>query len=163
MNPKSSINVSVGGLCSNTIIADIISNCGENGKGYNALGKGEARGGNGGSGGGAGCFIRMNGWPRASCYGSSGGSDGGNGADSTGSYVDSMPNTITVNGGAGQGTTTRAFGEWWNTLYANGGKGGSIIANIGLDGYPRQPSVENGQYGNSEINGQGIAIIRWGY
>lgn len=61
----------------------------------------------GGSGGGAGAA-------REGGYGARGGSDGGKGDDSSAEY-----------GGAGQGTTTRAFGESDGKLYAGGGGGGT--------------------------------------
>lgn len=68
----------------------------------------------GGSGGGAyGGW-----WNYNSTYyvGGNGGSDGGNGTSS---------NTNLWLGGAGQGTTTREFGESGATLYAGGGSGGA--------------------------------------
>lgn len=68
----------------------------------------QSRGGAGGSGGGAG--GRDNG-------GGAGGSDGANGVASY--------STMAYTGGAGQATTTRAFGELSGTLYAGGGGGGA--------------------------------------
>lgn len=68
----------------------------------------QSKGGAGGSGGGAG--GREN-------RGGAGGSDGANG---TASY-----STSGYKGGAGQATTTRAFGELSGTLYAGGGGGGA--------------------------------------
>ena len=75
--------------------------------GIGPTGSGGSRGGAGGSGGGAGS--------------GSGGSDGGDGhktMDSTGSGWG------IVDGGVGQGTTTREFGEGTGALYSGGGGGG---------------------------------------
>lgn len=69
------------------------------------IGAGTAFGAGGGSGGGGG--------GESSGSGGDGGSDGGNGNATEG-----------VNGGKGQGTTTRKFGESGNTLYSGGGGGG---------------------------------------
>lgn len=63
-------------------------------------------GGNGGSGGGSGQYNGS---------GRDGGSDGGDGVTA---------NTSGYNGGLGQGTTTRAFGEANAALFAGGGGGG---------------------------------------
>lgn len=65
----------------------------------------------GGSGGGAGVLANSN-------YGA-GGSDGGNGESG-------FPNS--VNGGEGQGSTTREFGALDGKLYAGGGGGGRYIS-----------------------------------
>lgn len=67
-------------------------------------------GAKGGSGGGAGVASKSD-------YGA-GGSDGGNGENSS--------NTAT-NGGKGQGSTTREFGEANGKLYAGGGGGGRYM------------------------------------
>ena len=74
--------------------------------GYTANGgqPGHPNGGNGGSGGGGAGYMNK-------YIGGAGGSDGSNGA--TGSYQ----------GGAGQGTTTREFGESEGVLYSGGGGG----------------------------------------
>lgn len=66
----------------------------------------------GGSGGGGGVTSNAD-------FGA-GGSDGGNGE--TGYY-----GTYTPDGGAGQGTTTREFGESTGKLYAGGGGGGRYL------------------------------------
>ena len=77
---------------------------------------------NGGSGGGSG-GIRYENWRRGQ-NGGNGGSDGSNGYPSF--FVDPDGSSGgTGEGGKGQGTTTRAFGESWNTLYAGGGGGGA--------------------------------------
>lgn len=69
--------------------------------GAQMTGYGTTSGGSGGSGGGNGHSINYS-------NGCDGGQDGNNSPD----------------GGRGQGTTTRAFGEEGNTLYAGGGGGG---------------------------------------
>lgn len=93
-------------------------------------------------------------------------------------------------GGAGQGTTTRAFGESNGTLYAGGGGGswspsghtgavgqggaggggrGRNNDNSGnIDGTNGTPNTGGGSGGFSgaKVNGQGgsgIVIVRWGY
>ena len=113
-------------------------------------------GGSGGSGGGG--------------YGGySGGSDGGNGQGDT--YA----------GGAGQGTTTRAFGEDGGTLYAGGGGGGSGgnssngyggaggggrgggTSSSGVSGTANTGGGGGGDY-QARVPGQGgsgIIIVRW--
>jgi len=119
---------------------------------------GAANGGDGGSGGGEPGFDK----------GADGGSDGSKG----GGYY----------GGAGQGRTTRAFGESSGTLYAGGGGGGSSYGTHGRGG---AGGGGNGGGGGGSANtgggggggkgansamsseggngGSGIAIIRWGY
>lgn len=69
------------------------------------------RGANGGSGGGNGLYSKST--------GGDGGSDGGSGG--TGSATSGIPP-------AGQGTTTREFGEPDGKLYAGGGGGGTYIS-----------------------------------
>lgn len=95
-------------------------------------------GGPGGSGGGG---------PRGD-----GGSDGSNGG--AGSGV----------GGAGQGTTTREFGEPDGTLYAGGGAGGyGGSAGEGGGGAEGEAGVANtggGAGAHGGIGGSGIIIIR---
>ena len=63
------------------------------------------RNGQSGGSGGGGCAV-------SASYGGVGGNDGSNGDSATGS------------GGAGQGSTTREFGELTGKLYAGGGGGG---------------------------------------
>lgn len=84
-------------------------------------GKGGAnqKGGAGGSGGGS-CAAINNQWMIGH-----GGSDGSNGIN-YGSWSDG-------NGGSGQGTTTRAFGESSGKLYAGGG--GGAVGSQGTNGY----------------------------
>ena len=65
----------------------------------------------GGSGGGTGAYADLS--DRYYSYPTAGGSNGANGV-----------NNKEFNGGTGQGTTTRAFGESSGTLYAGGGGGG---------------------------------------
>ena len=98
---------------SNAIVIGAGGNADENGGSSSAFGysvsggkTGNFDGGDGGSGGGSG-FRKQE---LASA--GSGGSDGSNGGN--GYY----------NGGTGQGTTTREFGEASGTLYAGGGGGG---------------------------------------
>ena len=82
-------------------------------------GNGSGGRGSGGSGGGSIGYYR----------GGNGGSDGSNGDNATG--VDSIGSSTnsTSEGGKGQGTTTRYFGEEDGTLYAGGGGGKGAIFN----------------------------------
>ena len=138
-------------------------------------------GGSGGGGGGTG---------GSGYFGGAGGSNGGNG--NVGYTIASFSFQITViNGGIGQGRTTRAFGESEGTLYSGGGGGGRASGpNSGgaggggnavwADGSVHQStpgSVNTGGGGGGGGNngafttsynwgahgGSGIAIIRWGY
>lgn len=116
-------------------------------------------GGAGGSGGGAG------GVTYDSCYG---GSDGSDGATSS-----------KASGGAGQGKTTREFGEETGTLYAGGGGGGYPYGgnNAGGEGGGGNGSTDGGHATAGEVNtgggggggkyganpaagGSGIVVIR---
>ena len=112
-------------------------------------------GGNGGSGGGGG------GSETSGSVGANGGSDGSDGSKGTG------------NGGKGQGTTTRAFGDSNGKLYAGGGAGdGAASGGTGGEGgggNAKQNGTTNtgggaggarqyGSYGRS--GGSGIVIIR---
>lgn len=76
--------------------------------------------GHGGSGGGAP-------WPNTylSGKGGNGGSNGGNGEDT---YISASSKK---SGGAGQGSTTREFGETSGDLYAGGGGGGGLNKDTG--------------------------------
>lgn len=117
-----------------------------------------AHGGPGGSGGGAG-----GGYPAAN-----GGTDGGNGGAGTYSGV------TLGNGGTGQGTTTRAFGETSGVLYATGGGAGGIYSNsTGLSqsqgtGGGNNPNTGDGGKGGgykaaggaATAGGSGVIIIR---
>lgn len=131
-----------------------------------------------GGGGGAGQY---------SIYAGNGGSDGSKGEDAR--KVGTATGGIKT-GGAGQGTTTRAFGEPNGTLYAGGGGGswspsghtgavgqggaggggrGRNNDNSGnIDGTNGTPNTGGGSGGFSgaKVNGQGgsgIVIVRWGY
>ena len=99
-NPSDNPNTSVvGGDGGSTSALNITVNGGKGGTSRN--------GGDGGSGGG-GASVGKN--------GGAGGSNGGNGTSMTG--------TLGSDGGTGQGTTTREFGETTGDLYAGGGGGG---------------------------------------
>ena len=107
-------------------------------------------GGNGGSGGG-GCSDS------SGLSDASGGSDGGNGSNGGGT------------GGAGQGTTTREFGELTGDLYAGGGGGTPKDGGTGWPGGQggggagKENGVANSGGGGGGLNGQGgtgIVIIR---
>lgn len=113
-------------------------------------------GGKGGSGGGGG------GTENSGTKGGNGGSDGSDGYAGTG------------DGGAGQGTTTRAFGESTGTLYAGGGGGDANGTTVGTGGSGGggdrlKAGTENTgggaggarQYGSyGRVGGSGIVIIR---
>ena len=100
----------------------------------------DVNGGAGGSGGGAG---------GNNAY--AGGKDGANGAN--GSYWSSQwQQTLTSNGGKGQGTSTREFGETTGVLYSTGGNG----ANIG----PGTANYGTGNGGSNGSGGTGIIVIR---
>ena len=129
-------------------------------------GGGHYAGGAGGSGGGAGAYERGK-------AAGAGGSDGSNGGSSHQS-----------NGSAGQGTTTREFGESNGRLYAGGGGGGHEVGTIagaggkgggGAGGGPKDPgsagtantgggsggtAYYNTSGAHSQPGGSGIVIIR---
>lgn len=143
--------------------------------GGNKSGQDGASGGSGGGGGG-----------QYSIYAGNGGADGSKGADAR--KVSTENGTIRV-GGAGQGTTTRAFGESTGTLYAGGGGGawsptgytGSVgqggaggggrgqetrsTTTVATGGTPNTGGGAGGHYGASAPGqgGSGIVIVRWGY
>ena len=112
-------------------------------------------GGKGGSGGGGG---------GQTVTGGKGGSDGSDGSIST---KDTAQNWITqANGGAGQGTTTREFGEANGKLYAGGGgggyggaggEGGGGTAGVGTD------ADEAGKPGTANTGGGGGGMGRYGF
>lgn len=118
-----------------------------------------AAGGDGGSGGGGGGDNKP-------ADGGTDGSNGGNGLD--------LYSQVMENGGKGQGTTTRAFGESTGVLYANGGgAGGGYNANTGRsitqsDTGGDTPNTGNGGKGGgyreaggtATGGGSGIIIIR---
>ena len=91
-----------------------------------------ANGGAGGSGGGGGCFDNTSG------YGGSDGNSGGGWSSTTGS---------SSSGGAGQGRTTRAFGEPQGTLYSGGGSGGAGQRRTGTTANVGSPGSGGGAYG----------------
>ena len=126
----------------------------------------DAAGGSGGSGGG--CILSD--WDDGLQKITNGGSDGSSaGIDSP--YIGSTA-------AAGQGTTTRAFGESGGTLYAGGGGaigyygssnagaggGGSANTGGGSNGRLRyySYSAETYTFGGSG-GGSGVCIVRWGY
>lgn len=139
----------------------------------------EYGGGTGGSGGGNyGRGEKESAWP------GDGGENGSNGYN-TGNHMPSPPT-----GPAGQGRTTRAFGEASGTLYAGGGGGGNSEAyttagggaggggngagrgyNPPTNGSPNTGGGAGGTFWNNKnsgsnkgsVGGSGIAIIRWGY
>ncbi len=128
--------------------------------------------GKGGSGGGGSGYDGSNSFP-----GGTGGSDGSKGSQSTGGGI----------GAAGQGTTTRAFGESTNTLYGGGGGGGGGKyagraaggagggGNGGDDGNTGSVGAfgtgGGGGGGKGGVNGSGlgfvggsgVCLVRWGY
>ena len=91
-----------------------------------------ANGGAGGSGGGGGCFDNTSG------YGGSDGNPGGGWSGTTGG---------SSSGGAGQGRTTRAFGEPQGTLYSGGGSGGAGQRRAGTTANVGSPGSGGGAYG----------------
>ncbi|MFT4146434.1 MAG: hypothetical protein QM644_18480 [Mobilitalea sp.] len=118
---------------------------GKGGYKFNYAGNNHGIGGAGGSGGGAGQLFNL-----YRTYGGQDqytynygigdfGTDGGNGQT-----------VYYVSGGAGQGSTTRAFGEAGNTLYASNGVTG---ANTGMGGISSGQGTANGA--------AGIVLVRW--
>lgn len=123
VSPNSTIQIIVGaGESSSYFVINNIQKC---------IAKGGGRGGDshwpsagaGGSGGGAPGWIGTGG-SNPTIGGGSGGSNGNNGETLFGGS----------DGGFGQGTTTRAFGESTGTLYAGGGGGGAMNAPGGAGG-----------------------------
>ena len=108
-NNAYSVTIGAGGVNENPGGSSAFSNYAVNG-GVNGQIPG---GGKGGSGGGSGVTSNSN-------YGA-GGSNGSNGEDGEGGGSASKP------GGAGQGFTTREFGEAAGKLYAGGGGGGRYM------------------------------------
>ena len=121
-----------------------------------------ARGGAGGSGGGGGGYEKPGGT-------ADGGTDGASGESGYNQYSTSLDN-----GGYGQQTTTRAFGENTGALYASGGgAGGGNNANTGAnmsqgDNGGANPNTGDGGKGGgyqtgggtATAGGSGIIIIR---
>lgn len=145
---------------------------------------GDRKGASGGSGGGGG--------GQSSTYKNSKGGDGGSDGSAGVAFVyhpgQPYPDS---EGGAGQGTTTRAFAEAGNTLYAGGGGGGLAKAGgsgtsgsggaggggrgsleqeyLGSGGTPNTGggagcagNVNNFTPPNVTNGGSGVVIIRWG-
>lgn len=122
-------------------ISGIVSASGGSG----GSGGGSGSGGSGGSGGGGGGGAYSN--------GGDGGSDGANGESTR------------HQGGTGQGTTTRAFGES-NGMLCSGGGGGGSGQNSGSPGSNGGGAYGNGGHGgNPGLNGSngttGVVMIRW--
>ena len=142
--------------------------------GYTGSGDGGAGGSGGGGGGGSGGSNDSN-HPYINRWGGAGGSDGGSGTDgewevyggSTDDYGGSAGK-----GGAGQGPTTRAFGEAGGKLYAGGGGGVAGKANHSINGSGGAGGGASGAGSNAAANtggggggyygegGSGIVIIR---
>ena len=186
VTPGQQINIIVGagGTGGNWINGSGVSNAGGlskvtiNGQDYCIANGGSVAfgaGSKGGSGGGGGGRM-TSGTSQSAGNGGSNGSNGFEGYD----Y-----------GGAGQGTTTKAFGESSNTLYAGGGGGGGngqrdnswrgfggaggggngadAMGNAGSNGTPGTGGGGGGGYqygrnpGSGYAGGSGICLIRWGY
>lgn len=130
VNVGTSYSIIVGAGGSVGTAGGVSSAFGKTASGGNAgvAARGDAKGGDGGSGGGAGGA-----WQQA---GGNGGSDGGDGIS-----------TGLGNAGAGQGTTTREFGESSGKLYSGGGGGGTFEASVSTGG------AGGGANGSDEANG----------
>lgn len=100
-------------------------------------------GGFGGSGGGG-----ASGWDADTGNKSSAGTGGTNGGNGNTGYVE---------GGQGQGKTTRAFGESSGTLYASGGSGGGISDERLNAGGAVTGGGGNGAYATITLAGSGTA------
>ena len=166
-----------------TSFGSVVSAAGGNGTtgGYGGI---SASGGAGGSGGGGSGNV-----PNYPITGSggAGGSNGGNGTAGDKMYKSDgvyMRGKYT-NGGTGQGTTTRAFGETSGTLYAGGGGGPSYTcaaggsggggaagnagsatsgsANTGGGGGGTGANYSRGSSYIGSSGGSGICLVRWGY
>ncbi len=106
-------------------------------------------GGNGGSGGGAGYFNQATLPPYDTLPAQNGGTDGNDGSSS---------GLFSLDAGAGQGTTTRAFGDENGTLYAGGGKGGVMGRTAKKGNFPGiQPRGDNTGDGG---HGGGILAVQ---
>lgn len=100
-------------------------------------------GGAGGSGGGGG----------GATSGGAGGEDGADGTSGTGN--------LSKAGGAGQGTTTREFGESSGRLYSHGGKGAkSGEGAVSVDNNTGNGGNGTGTGSTSRPGGSGIVVIR---
>lgn len=92
--------------------------------------------------GGKNGFVQnpIYGYDQLDCYGAAGGSGGGGGVSSNSDYGTggsdgqngedgySSSSRVNVQGGAGQGSSTREFGEATGKLYAGGGGGGRFMS-----------------------------------
>ena len=116
-------SMATGGTGGTSSVGSLVSAKGGTG-GRTVTQGGGTGGGTGGSGGAAGPDFKK--WVESvtdQMKGKSGGSNGGNGGDSFSQY------SYSINGGTGQGTTTRSFGESSGTLYAGGGGSGPVFGN----------------------------------
>lgn len=138
-------NPTAGGTTSVTVSGSTYSASGGNtgNKGYFDTVAHAGGGGTGGSGGGGGS---IGGWA-----GGTGGSDGGNGSGGKASPQEAG------GGAAGQGTTTRAFGESGRELFSYGGSGGG--GSVPVVGTLAANTGHGGQ-GSGNSGYSGIAIIR---
>lgn len=134
-----------GGTTSVTVSGSTYSAKGGNtgNKGYFDTVSHAGSGGSGGSGGGGGS---IGGWA-----GGTGGSNGGNGSSGKASPQ------VAGSGAAGQGTTTRAFGESGGELFAYGGSGGG--GSVPVVGTLAANTGHGGQ-GSGGSGYSGIAIVR---
>ena len=134
-----------GGTTSVTVSGSTYSARGGNtgNKGYFDTVSHAGSGGSGGSGGGGGS---IGGWA-----GGTGGSNGGNGSSGKASPQEAG------SGAAGQGTTTRAFGESSGELFAYGGSGGG--GSVPVVGTLAANTGHGGQ-GSGGSGYSGIAIVR---
>lgn len=134
-----------GGTTSVTVSGSTYSARGGNtgNKGYFDTVSHAGSGGSGGSGGGGGS---IGGWA-----GGTGGSNGGNGSSGKASPQEAG------SGAAGQGTTTRAFGESGGELFAYGGSGGGgSVPEVGT----LAANTGHGGQGSGGSGYSGIAIVR---
>ncbi len=138
-------NPTAGGTTSVTVSGSTYSARGGNtgNKGYFDTVSHAGSGGSGGSGGGGGS---IGGWA-----GGTGGSNGGNGSSGKASPQEAG------SGAAGQGTTTRAFGESSGELFAYGGSGGG--GSVPVVGTLAANTGHGGQ-GSGGSGYSGIAIVR---
>ena len=137
-----------GGTTSVTVSGSTYSASGGNtgNKGYFDTSANVSHAGGGGTGGSGGGGGSIGGWA-----GGTGGSDGGNG--SGGKASPQEPG----GGAAGQGTTTRAFGESSGELFSYGGSGGG--GSVPVVGTLAANTGHGGQ-GSGNSGYSGIAIIR---
>ena len=131
----------------NTLCTANGGNGGKAGESYSSTPEGQ--GGDGGSGGGDG--QRIGRWvDTPSNKGGNGGTNGGKGYDGFGNQ----------NGGAGQGRTTRPFGEGSGTIYSGGGGGGGAEQHTNSRGYGGGTGGGSGGY--AIWNGENITEVSSG-